>query len=153
MKKKLFGLALLMLAIGAFFAQSALAQQTQGGVCSLPFKATVRVGPSAGTALNGTFEFSLDGTGALTGALKQDQQPDVPVVGQVVGRAIHLVLDLSTADKPGLWVFGVGTALDPVNTDTCGKVLGGPFVGPTEGDSGDWCAGGYVGKTGSGSGG
>jgi hypothetical protein len=140
---------LVMLVFGVLVTQ-ALAQD-EPPACSIAFRATVRLGESTGTALKGTMEFSLDETGALVGLLKQDDQPDIPVVGQVVGRAINLVIDISTAENPGLLIFGNGTALDPFDAGTCGTILGGGFVGPMEGDSGDWVAGYAIGgKSGTG---
>jgi hypothetical protein len=114
------------------------AQTSAGVACALPFEATVRQGPSTGTALVGTLNFTVDADGGITGTLAQDGQPDILVVGQAQGRAINLAFDLSTADTPGVFIFGVGTAIDPVDSELCGTALGGPFVGPAEGDSGDW---------------
>ncbi len=109
--------------------------------CNVPFEATVRQGPSSGTDLKGTLQVTIDDTGALTGNVVIDAETSFPVYGQVNGRAINMALDMSTAKNPGVYVFGVGTAIDPIQSDTCGTALGGPFVGPQPADSGDWLAG------------
>ena len=111
--------------------------------CNVPFTATVRQGPSSGTNLVGKLNVTIDETGVISGSviLNDADSTEIPVDGQVVGRAINMALDLSTAKNPGVYVFGVGTAIDPIQSETCGTALGGPFVGPAKGDSGDWLAG------------
>lgn len=104
--------------------------------CLVDFEATVRQGPSSGVSLKGVFDFKVDETGSLYGKLLQGDQSEVLAAGQVIGRAIHLVFAVSKDQD----VFGVGTAKTKINNDTCGIALGGPFVGPTPGDSGDWLA-------------
>lgn len=136
----LFVLLALGVYFGSTFALSAQAQ-SEGVTCSLPFEATVYAGPSTGTTLAGTFTFSFDADGGITGILTQDGQPDILVLGQAVGRAIHLAFDLSTLENPGVLIFGTGTAIDPVASELCGTVSGGPFVGPAKGDSGEWLLG------------
>lgn len=104
--------------------------------CMIDFEATVRQGPSKGVTLKGIFDFKVDEQGTLYGKLLQADQSQVLAAGQVVGRAIHLVFAVSKEQD----VFGVGTAKTTINNDTCGVALGGPFVGPAPGDSGDWLA-------------
>jgi hypothetical protein len=139
-----------LLAVGVYYGSSFVLRaqaQTSGISCSLPFEATVYAGPSTGTSLNGTFSFSFDPDGGITGTLAQEGQPDILVIGQAQGRSINLAFDLSTAENPGMFIFGVGTAIDPVDSELCGTISGGPFVGPMPGDSGDWgyAIGGLVG--------
>ena len=105
--------------------------------CSMAFEATVRQGPSTGLALAGLLDFSLAAGGSLTGTLTLKDQTEAQVVGQVNGRAINLIVH-----PPKAFVFGVGTAFEPIAGEACGKILGGPFVGPKPGDTGDWLAGG-----------
>ncbi len=151
-KRMLLVAALLAAGFAAFtFAPSVLRAQEATPestpsvtTCNVPFEATVRQGASSGTDLKGTLQATIDATGALTGSVVIDADTSFPVYGQVNGRAINMALDLSTAKHPGVYVFGVGTAIDPIQSDTCGTALGGPFVGPTPGDSGDWLAGGSV---------
>ena len=104
--------------------------------CLLDFEATVRQGASKGVTLKGVFDFKVDETGSLYGKLLQGDQGEILAAGQVIGRAIHLVFAVSKDQD----VFGVGTAKTKITNDTCGIALGGPFVGPTPGDSGDWLA-------------
>lgn len=114
--------------------------------CLIDFVATVRQGPSNGVTLRGVFDFKVDEEGALYGKLMQEDGGEILGAGQVIGRAIHLVFDLGDQQL----VFGVGTAQAKITNDTCGLALGGPFVGPAEGDSGDWLArrlGGNPGST------
>ena len=138
------GLALYGLAPSLLHAQESTPSVTP---CNVLFEATVRQGPSSGTDLKGTLQVTIDETGAISGNLVIDANTRFPVYGQVNGRAINLALDLSTAKKPGVYVFGVGTALDPIQSQNCGTALGGPFVGPQPGDSGDWdstCGGAFT---------
>ena len=154
-KRMLVATALLVAGVVAFaFAPSVLRAQEATPestpslmnvtTCNVPFEATVRQGASSGTDLKGTLQATIDATGALTGNVVIDADTSFPVYGQVNGRAINMALDLSTAKHPGVYVFGVGTAIDPIQSATCGTALGGPFVGPTPGDSGDWLAGGSL---------
>ena len=117
------------------------AQQNNAVSCSLLFVATVHQGPSTGTKLDGTLDFTVDAAGALSGKVTQTNPPEITGEGQVTGRAINLILNLGmNGSGLGQYVFGVGTALDPIQSKTCGNLLGGPFVGPQPGDSGDWVA-------------
>ena len=106
--------------------------------CNVPFEAMVRQGPSSGTDFKGTLQVTIDTTGAIKGNLVIDANTGFPVYGQVNGRAINLALNLRTTQKPDVYVFGVGTVIDPIQSKTCGTILGGPFVGPMPGDRGDW---------------
>jgi hypothetical protein len=114
--------------------------------CLIDFEATVRQGPSSGVALIGVFDFKVDEEGTLYGKLMQGDGGEILAAGQVNGRAINLVFALGEEQH----VFGVGTAKAKITNDTCGLVLGGPFVGPAPGDAGDWLArklGGSPGST------
>ena len=143
MKTKGWVLAVvLLLGVFAFiqFAPTALRAQDAVTTCKLPFEAVVRQGPSTGTALNGDLSFTVNSTGELNGSLVLTDKSEVPVVGQVVGHAINMAFDVSTADTP-TFIFGTGTAVSKIAGSSCGDWLGGPFVGPAKGDSGDWLAG------------
>jgi hypothetical protein len=143
MKTKGLVLAVIMLlGVFAFIQFSPVMLRAQDAVttCALPFEAVVRQGPSAGTALNGDLNFTVDATGELNGNLVLEDKSEVPVVGQVVGHAINMAFDVSTADTP-TFIFGTGTAVSKIEGRSCGDWLGGPFVGPAKGDSGDWLAG------------
>lgn len=104
--------------------------------CNIMFKAQVHQGASNGLALKGMFDFKLNASGVLTGTLTQADQSEVKVSGQVHGQAINLAFTVGNST----YVFGVGTALKPIDNETCGDTLGGPFVGPKAGDAGDWLA-------------
>jgi hypothetical protein len=119
--------------------------------CEVPLELAVRQGPNAGVAWRGTLRLSQDGDGALSGVYvaRRDEAGsematatpegdptegtiELPVVGQATGRAINLMI--TVAD--GQYVFGVGTLENPL--DQCAGEMGGPFVGPEAGDTGDW---------------
>jgi predicted ester cyclase len=101
-------------------------------VCSSQFEATVHSGPSAGLSLNGNLRLVVKEDGSLDGQLTLADGSKVSTTGQATGKAINLML--TTTDNQQL--FGVGTASAPISL--CSGVLGGPFVGPLPGDSGDW---------------
>ena len=117
----------------------------------LSLELAVRQGPNAGAAWRGELRVSTDETGGLSGvymarkdeagasmeAAAADADPmagtqELPVVGQANGRAINLMI--TVAD--GQHVFGVGTLENDISQ--CAGEMGGPFVGPEAGDTGDW---------------
>ena len=104
--------------------------------CNILFEATIRQGPSTGTSLMGSLDFKLDRQGSLSGTLTLKDHTEIPVVGQVTGRAVNLAMRL--ADRA--YVFGVGTAFKNIDNEECGYALGGPFAGPKAGDLGEWLA-------------
>jgi hypothetical protein len=104
--------------------------------CLVDFEAAVHHGPSTGLTLNGVFDFKVNERGTLHGMLLQGDQSQILAAGQVNGRAVNLVFVVGERK----FVFGVGTTLNQIQNDDCGVVLGGPFVGPEQGDSGDWLA-------------
>jgi hypothetical protein len=121
------------------------------GMCAIPLELAVRQGPNAGVAWRGELRLSADESGGLSGvyAARKDEAgtavesgttdadpmagtQELPVVGQANGRAINLMI--TVAD--GQYVFGVGTLENDISQ--CGGEMGGPFVGPEPGDTGDW---------------
>jgi hypothetical protein len=100
--------------------------------CTSDFEATVHHGPNQGLSLQGQLRFRLDTTGALRGQLTTTDGQQINATGQATGQAINLILTVGTEQ----YVFGTGTASDPVYT--CQGVWGGGFTGPQPGDSGDW---------------
>jgi hypothetical protein len=137
MKKMFWLLVALLIVCGlvVYGQNSTAAPVANGGPvnCSIPnFVATVRQGPNTGVTLAGTLHIEADAHGSVDGQLQRSGAPDVPVVGQVDGRAINLAFNLG----PGQMVYGVGTAVNDIHE--CSGGMGGPFVGPGEGDSGDW---------------
>lgn len=129
----LLGSALLVVAQDAEETADAAAEPA----CSLPFEATVLSGPDAELSLVGTLGLDVDETGAASGMLVTDTGLEVAVVGQINGRAINLAFDLGDS----VYIFGLGTSVEPVGADSCGLSLGGPFVGPAPDDTGTWLAG------------
>lgn len=114
-------------------------------LCVIPFEATVRSGPNEGLTLEGFLGLGIRPDGSVeNGALAQPEGETLSVVGQVNGRAVNLMI--TVAD--GRYAFGVGTSeLDfreacraGVESGMYSAVgqMGGPFVGPQTGDSGDW---------------
>lgn len=113
-------------------------------LCVQAFEATVRQGPSAGRTIAGTLTLGVEPSGSLTGLLLPEGTvvpttpeagaPDdaIEVVGQANGRAVNVLLMI----EDGQPIYGVGTSQNDLVT--CDGLLGGSFVGPLEGDSGDW---------------
>ena len=102
--------------------------------CDMGLDATIYQGPSAGLKMIGDLQFDVDDDGSLIGRFILEGGGEVPVAGQVNGRAINLII---TAAE-GKYIYGVGTALNDITSDDCGTAMGGPFVGPEAGDSGEW---------------
>lgn len=109
--------------------------------CVWNFEATVRQGPNTGTNLMGDLTIAIDKDGAFTGTLAAQNNQSINVVGQAMGYAVNLGLELQApaSDKKGMYIFGTGTAWQKISADTnCGGNLGGTFAGPQPGDLGDW---------------
>jgi hypothetical protein len=131
-------------AAGSRAPSAAAAQEGTDQTCILPFEATVRQGPSAGQDFSGTLAIKIGASGEIeTGVLVHDGT-GIPVVGQITGRAVNLLL--TTGD--GQYVFGVGTSEADLRL-ACPEIMaagiyaesgamGGPFVGPQPLDAGDW---------------
>jgi hypothetical protein len=100
--------------------------------CGGDLEATVYHGPSAGTKLKGKLDFQIDAAGSLEGSLVTEDGGAIPVVGQVNGRAVNLVFEVSEEH----YIFGVGAGEAPIYQ--CTGYMGGGFTGPQPGDSGDW---------------
>jgi hypothetical protein len=151
LKFKLVSLSLIVAisSVLAFVASPSLMANAQTkpailGTCSTTFTATVRQGPSTNTTLSGTLSLDLSSDGSVTGQLTEKDGTHVAVAGQVIGRAISIALqlkpfDLAKGDK-GSYIFGTGTAFDPINGNDCGGAMGGTFSGPQDGDEGDWAS-------------
>jgi len=129
---------------GVVLAQDATQEapmDSENVTCTLNFEATVYQGPETELSLVGDLTLSVDPTGAAEGSLvTSDTGAEYPVVGQVNGRAINLAFDLGD----DVYIFGLGTAFEPIGAGNCGKALGGPFVGPSPDDTGTWLAGSAV---------
>jgi hypothetical protein len=108
--------------------------------------ATIYQGPSTGLTMIGDLQFDVESDGSLSGRFILDDGGEVPLAGQVNGRAINLILTVAE----GKYIYGVGTALNDIISDECGTAMGGPFVGPEAGDSGEWEDLGRKGKPGKG---
>lgn len=139
MKMKTAGVLL----VGVFIAslvvvQGAIAahgQTAQLGAqqCNGQFEATVRQGPDRSQVLlKGALRLQISPSGSLSGSLASQKGAAVNVSGQANGQAINLFFDLGGGKR----FFGVGTAEHEVRL--CRGAMGGPFVGPRPGDSGDW---------------
>jgi hypothetical protein len=111
----------------------------------MEFEAAVRIGTSAGTVLEGVLTLDMSEHGAIDrGSFVLADGAEIPVVGQIDGRAISLLFDLGD----GAFVAGTGLAQDDLKS--CPEVIdgfvGGPLAGPGEGDLGDWRRKGKPGK-------
>jgi hypothetical protein len=104
--------------------------------CVMPFNAAIRQGPNAGTSYLGYLALITEESGTTTGAFITDDEQTLAVSGQLNGQAANLIF--TTED--GQSIFGVGTSA--VDLATCHGAfytpMGGPLVGPGEGDLGDW---------------
>lgn len=130
-----FALALIGVAAG-YFTPTRAAEVKK---CQYVFEAEVRTGPSAGAKVEGTLSLEVDETGAAVGFV-QTLDGEVPVFGQVMGRALNMTFELAPGDAktyPTL-IYGTGSARNPITGEDCGKYLGGTFAGPALGDLGDW---------------
>ncbi len=104
--------------------------------CVVNFEATVRSGPSAGTALVGYAVFQTDGSGALVDShMRTVDGRTLPVTGRATGRDVTLRFDLGD----GRAVQGTGTLGASIRD--CQGEMRGPLTGPMPGDTGDWLGG------------
>jgi hypothetical protein len=113
-----------------------VSKATADGQCVMPFEVAVRQGPSAGTTVRGLLFLSVDDEGVASGSLAAHGGIDADVSGQVTGDAVSLRFALQN----GALLYGTGV----VNGDLLSCVvydMGGPAVGPAEGDLGDWRTG------------
>ncbi len=113
------------------------------GVCLLEIVANIRLGPSAGAILQGNvpgelrgeLTFAIGPDGAVdSGRLGVEGGPELPVVGQVDGRALNLRVEVG----PDQTVVLLGAAARPL--DQCTGDVDGLLTGPRVGDLGDWHA-------------
>lgn len=104
--------------------------------CMIPFSATVRQGPNAGTTYLGYLALVVAADGATTGVFLTDDEQTIHVAGQLVGHSVNLLFTPAGGGE----IFGVGTSL--ADLAMCHGAfytpMGGPLVGPGEGDLGDW---------------
>ena len=100
--------------------------------CGGHFEATVRQGPSAGLSLVGQLEVWVEESGQARAVLTLRDGATLPATGHVNGQAINLIFVV----RPDTYLFGVGTSQRAF--DECAGIWGGPFVGPEQGDIGDW---------------
>ena len=103
--------------------------------CRGTFEATVHRESGTGSALGGEYVMTVEGSGAVTGALTLEDGDIVRFVGQAQGRAISVALGLGDERE----IFGLGAAEQTLHEE-CGGEFGGPFTGPGSGTLGDWHA-------------
>ena len=120
----------------------AAAPTAQAATCQLDLVAHVRLGASAGVTLGGAvpgelraqLAFGFDDGGAISsGSMRLASGQEVPVVGQALGRALHL--RVATGNQ---LLILVGTAEQDLAT--CQGAVDGMVTGPQLGDLGDWHA-------------
>jgi len=100
--------------------------------CGGRFEATVRQGPSAGLSLVGHLVVRVEPSGQATAVLTLRDGATLPATGHVNGQAMNLIFVV----RQDTYLFGVGTAQHDFHE--CAGIWGGPFVGPEQGDIGDW---------------
>jgi len=115
----------------------------QAATCQLDLVANVRLGASAGATIGGSMpgefrgqlSFGFDDGGAISdGRVRLADGKELPVVGQALGRALHLRVQLG-AKQP---LILVGTAEQDLGS--CQGTVDGMLTGPQPGDLGDWHA-------------
>lgn len=101
-----------------------------------PFHAAVRQGPSAGTEYLGFLALNVDESGAATGGFLTTEDAAIPVTGQITGQAVSLLF----TPAEDTYLYGVGVTDQPLVGlhGYTAIAMGGPLVGPGDGDSGDW---------------
>jgi hypothetical protein len=119
------------------------APAAQAATCQLDLVANVRLGASAGTPISGSvpgelraqLSFGLDDGGAISdGRMRLADGQELPVVGQALGRALHLRVQMG-ARQP---LILVGTAEQDLGS--CQGSVDGLLTGPQPGGLGDWHA-------------
>ena len=100
--------------------------------CGGRFEATVRQGPSAGLVFVGQLEVQAAPSGQAKAVLRLRDGTTLPATGHVTGQALNLIFVV----RQDTYLFGVGTSQRDFHE--CAGIWGGPFVGPEQGDIGDW---------------
>jgi hypothetical protein len=100
--------------------------------CGGRFEARVRQGPSAGLAFLGQLVVRVEPSGRASAVLTLRDGTTLPATGHVTGQAMNLIFVV----RPDTYLFGVGTSQRAFQE--CAGIWGGPFVGPEQGDLGDW---------------
>ena len=100
--------------------------------CGGRFEAKVRQGPSAGLAFVGQLVVRVEPSGQAKAVLTLRDGAALPATGRVNGQAMNLIFVV----RPDTYLFGVGTSQRDFHE--CAGIWGGPFVGPEQGDIGDW---------------
>ena len=100
--------------------------------CGGRFEATVRQGPSAGLSFIGQLVVRVEPSGQARAVLTLRDGATLAATGHVSGQALNLIFVV----RPDTYLFGVGTAQR--DFQECAGIWGGPFVGPEQGDMGDW---------------
>jgi hypothetical protein len=120
------GLAVGLAALGV---DRALAQP----VCALQIQATTAIGPDQNTVYTGTLNFDIGEDGAIdSGSFDTDDGASHPLVGQAIGRALHLRITLGPDQVLSL----EGTATNDLIL--CRGDASGTFGGPDVMDLGTW---------------
>ena len=103
--------------------------------CQIAFRSVVAVGPNEGATFEGLLTLRIGGDGAIDdGELETEGPRPYRVVGQAVGRAINLRVEI--ADDRVLALTGTGER----DVRDCRGKLSGTFGGPEMGDLGTWQA-------------
>lgn len=138
-----FGVGGLAAALAAGLGVRRASAQTVA--CSLDLRASVRLGPSAGTPLipaatqmgsiEGTLQLAIAGDGSLeSAAFVLADGTSLPVAGQAIGHRLSVRIAMD-ADRT---LVLQGVAQDPLRT--CQGQIDGSLIVPAEGDLGDFHA-------------
>ncbi|CAN5438913.1 hypothetical protein BH09CHL1_BH09CHL1_27780 [soil metagenome] len=102
-------------------------------VCALQIQATTAIGPHQNTIYTGTLNFDIGEDGAIdSGSFDTDDGASHPLVGQAIGRALHLRITLGQDQVLSL----EGTAANDLIL--CRGDAAGTFGGPDVMDLGTW---------------
>ena len=117
------------------FGQATIDEVAQMPFCEYRFEATVRSGPDAGLALNGTLALMQNSDTAAVGYVYSLDQTAtaVPVLAELGDQnAVTLTFTLAADESI------IGTGYLTANINSCFGGIEGVLTGPTSGDVGDW---------------
>ena len=117
------------------FGQATIDEVAQMPFCEYRFEATVRSGPDAGLALNGTLALMQNSDTAAVGYVYSLDQTAtaVPVLAEL-GDQNAVTLTFTLAADQSI----IGTGYLTANINSCFGGIEGVLTGPTSGDVGDW---------------
>jgi hypothetical protein len=117
----------LVVALLAALPASAAPRAADSGALTFAFRGRVDAGPAKGTVIAGDLSLTPAADGTVSGALDLPDGTSVPVSGRLAQGNLSVTFDLGG----GVYIFGIGQANEDGEFE-------GPFVGPGEGNRGEW---------------